>query len=63
MDLKSTLPANHLASDEHLPPFLGNGVKGQPAFASSVDIVDDRRPNDVIEKDWNVVVTSHVRIL
>jgi hypothetical protein len=52
-----------LASDEHLPPFLGNGVKGQPAFPSSLDIVDDRRPNDVIEKDWNVVVTSHVRIL
>jgi hypothetical protein len=52
-----------LASDEPLPAFLGNGVEGYPAFPASVDVVDDRRPNDVIEKNWNVVVTSHVSIL
>jgi hypothetical protein len=50
-------------SDEPLPPFRGNGVEGYPAFPASIDVVDDRRPNDVINKDWNVVVTSHVSIL
>jgi hypothetical protein len=50
-------------SDEPLPPFRGNGVEGYPAFPASIDVVDDRRPNDIINKDWNVVVTSHVSIL
>ena len=49
------------ASPEKLPPFRGNGVEGNPAFPASIDIVDNRKPNEVITKDWNVVVTSHVR--
>jgi hypothetical protein len=51
------------ASDEPLPLFSGNGVQGNPRFPASIDVVDDRRPNDVVDKDWNVVVTSHVSIL
>jgi hypothetical protein len=50
-------------SDKPLPLFRGNGVAGNPRFPASIDVVDDRRPNDIVDKDWNVVVTSHVSIL
>jgi hypothetical protein len=54
--------ATHTLQAESLPVFNGNGVEGNPRFPASIDVVDDRRPHDVIVRDKNVVITPHVSL-